>query len=721
MKRYLRAAAAALAVCLSISGCELGEPESSRRAPEDTATLFTRPKTTVHETPAVPEQDGYDRSDYVDGGSKLSMVDGEYNIDRLSRDEEKPMGGDDWTVLVYLCGTDLETEAIAAYLDIQELLEAKHADGVNIVFQTGGTNDWYDAAFNELRCQRFIIGSEGLELVDEKLVSNMGDPDTLSDFVKWGAKNYPADNMGLIFWNHGGGSISGVCFDERFNYDSLTLSEIDKALNDSYDSMSEKFEFIGFDACLMATLETANILVPYANYMIASQESEPAGGWDYTALQSYLAYNKDADGAELGTELGNSYYRQCEIMLSDSQATFSVVDLSKIDPLLRAFNNAAKDMYENRKFTDVIRAIRQADNFGGNNYNEGYSNMVDLGSMMEQCDRYCDNADEVIKLLDEAVVYMKNGRLHEEATGLSVYYPLSVQGSEELSVFAEICPSTFYLAFVDKTAYCASGNDVYDYSDEVFFGDFDDIWDIGYSGGDYSTNTDSFADYDSTSTLTIKDVYFASDTTYTVKLADMDALSFAACSVFMWDDSYGFVYIGSDDDVICDWDRAMIGDNFNGEWLCLDDGQPLAIEVIDQGDEYSIYTCEIMLNGEYNNLRIEYNWDTAKWSIVGAWAGVDAFTGMASRDIVALKEGDVIRPVYIYVDGETDGYITGNEYVVTKDTTLSYLPLPAADYSYSITLYDIYGNWYFTPFVTFIVEADGTLSYYPDELDDVEF
>ena len=721
MKRILKAFAAALAICLCISGCDVGAPVTSERSPDATTTLFTRPKTTAQETVEAPAQSGSDRADYIESGSRLSVVDGEYNIDRLSRDQERPMGGDDWTVLVYLCGTDLESEAIAAYLDIQELLSAKHADGVNIIFQTGGTNDWYDASFNELRCQRFIVGENGLELVHEKLVSNMGDPSTLSDFVTWGAKNYPANNMGLIFWNHGGGSISGVCFDERFNYDSLTLSEIDKALNDSFDSMTEKFEFIGFDACLMATLETANILVPYANYMIASQESEPAGGWDYTALQSYLAYNKDADGVQLGTELGNSYYRQCEIMISDSWATFSVVDLSKIDPLLRAFNHAAKDIYENRRFTDVVRAIREADNFGGNNSSEGYSNMVDLGGMIEQCDKYCDNADEVIRLLDDAVVYMKNGRLHEEATGLSVYYPLAVQGSAELSTFAEICPSTFYLAFVDKAAYCAAGNDMYDYSDEGVLGDFEDIWDIDYTGGDYSTNTDTFADYDEASTIKIEDVYFSSDTVYTVKLESMENLSFAACSVFMWDDSLGYIYLGSDDDVICDKDRRLIGDNFNGYWLCLDDGQPLAIEVIDQGDEYSIYTCEIMLNGEYNNLRIEYNWDDSTWSIVGAWAGIDALTGMASRDIVALQEGDVIQPVYICTDGEAESYMTGYDYVITDSTKLSYQALPSAEYSYSITLYDIYGNWYFTPFVTFVIEPDGSLSYYPDELDDVEF
>ncbi|MCR5235609.1 MAG: hypothetical protein K6E34_00220 [Lachnospiraceae bacterium] len=39
--------------------------------------------------------------------------------------------------------------------------------------------------------------------------------------------------------------------------------------------MKGHFDFIGFDACLMATVETAYMLSPYADYMIASEEFEP--------------------------------------------------------------------------------------------------------------------------------------------------------------------------------------------------------------------------------------------------------------------------------------------------------------------------------------------------------------------------------------------------------------------------------------------------------------
>ncbi len=95
--------------------------------------------------------------------------------------------------------------------------------------------------------------------------------------------NYPAEQYDLILWNHGGGAFFGYGFDETTN-DSLTLDELDQAFADSPFHDGNKLEFIGFDACLMANIETAHTLSPYANYMVASQESEPGSGWSDPSL-----------------------------------------------------------------------------------------------------------------------------------------------------------------------------------------------------------------------------------------------------------------------------------------------------------------------------------------------------------------------------------------------------------------------------------------------------
>lgn len=653
---------------------------------------------------------------FEDGSTQLSMQNGELNIIRRKRAEERSMGGDDWTILVYLCGTDLESRSNAATIDIIEAIGGKYSDNVNIVYQTGGTQSWYEGIISSDRIQRYELIQGDIMLVDEQPLANMGDPDTLSEFISWGAENYPAENMGLVMWNHGGGSISGICFDELHNNDSLSLKELDKALSDSYDSMTEKFEFIGFDACLMGTLETANVLVPYANYMYGSQETEPGGGWNYTAIMDYLTENPDADGEELGRELCKTYYDHCAEYNSESESTLSVIDLSKIDALLASFNETSRQIYESEYFTDIVKGILAADNFGGNNRSEGYTNMVDLGGILEGVSAYCPNAKDTLDKLSDAVVYNKNGRVHRDASGLSVYYPLSVQGSKELSVFADVCPSTYYLAFVDKAAYGTTGYDVSTYDNTDLIGDFADIWNIDFDYGDYSCNTDSF-DSVGDSTIPVDSVYFDDDGTYTVGISDFTNLNYAACSVFLADADGGVLYLGADDEVYYDLDNGTITDAFDGSWICLPDGQVLPIEIVSQTEDYSIYTCSILLNGEFTNLRIEYDWNYSCWNVMGVWDGISE-DGMAGRDTTELQNGDVIQPVYYYCGSDlTEEYLCGDEYVINGDIELAYQYLPAADYIYSITLYDIYGNWYFTPSVTFTVDENGELWFYPDELE----
>lgn len=716
--KSISAAAAVLAISFAVSGCA-GRGESfPSRSDSDAGGISTTTSGSV--STEAPEESGSDKTepprDFGSSGSILSQVDGRLDIARRTRAAEQSMGGDDWTILVYMCGTDLESDGGNASSDLYEAMQANIGNNINFVFQTGGTYSWYYDDMDPTKLQRFAVEGDNFTLIDERPLASMGEADTLSDFIEWGVKNYPADNIGLVFWNHGGGSISGVCFDEKYDSDSLSLSEIDKALSDTFDCMTEKFEFIGFDACLMSTLETANILVPYANYMYASEETEPGYGWDYTAILSYLDKNPQADGAHLGIALCNAYYEHCKLSYSENMATFAITDLGKLDALLTSFDATAQQMYESSNLAEIAKAIQGADNFGGNNRTEGYTNMVDLGGILDAASDYCPNAQDTLDKLNSTIIYMKNGTQHGYAQGLAVYYPLSVQGSTELSTFGTICPSAYYLAFVDKVAYGTTGQDIYSYNNDELLYDCDNIWCIDYDYGDYCTNTDSFSDIGEDCTIPVKDVYFDNDGYYTVAISDFTNLSYAACSLFFYENGQS-LYLGCDDEVYYDFDYEVITDNFDGTWISLPDMQPLPIEVVDQTDGYSVYTCSILLNGEYTNLRIQYDWSATKWNVLGAWDGIDADTGMAARDIIQLKDGDVIQPVYTYVSGDDYDLYEGAEYVVNGELKLSYQELPLGDYIYSITLYDIYGNWFFTPDVTFTIEADGSLTYYPDELD----
>ncbi|SCW58957.1 hypothetical protein SAMN02910456_02019 [Ruminococcaceae bacterium YRB3002] len=375
---------------------------------------------------------------------------------------ETPMADDgSWTIFVYICGSDLESGNGAATSDLQEMCSATASDQVRFVVQTGGASEWQNSYASNEQIGRFIVENNEVVELGTQPDASMGDAATLASFLQWGVKEYPGEKMGIVFWNHGGGSISGVCFDETHDADSLGIREIDSALYSVFESMTDRFEFIGFDACLMGTAETANILASYARYMVGSQETEPGSGWDYEAIGNFLADDPSSNGADLGKCICDSFYEACANAGEGDDVTLSVIDLDKMDSVVKAFNSFAKSMYEESEnttvLTSMIRGIEGADNFGGNNRSEGYTNMVDLGGLIEACGSYADGSD-AISALNSAVVYNRTGTRHQGCSGLSLYYPLSVEGSTELGVFENVSISPFYASFVDRQDFSSSIN-----------------------------------------------------------------------------------------------------------------------------------------------------------------------------------------------------------------------------------------------------------------------
>ncbi|HBU11656.1 MAG TPA: hypothetical protein DEB31_02670, partial [Clostridiales bacterium] len=259
--------------------------------------------------------------------------------------ETQPESEDAWTLLVYLCGTDLEENYGMASGNLAEMLAVPAADNVNIVIQTGGTKEWKTDGIDATKLQRFELAGGEMRLVDEQPLTSMGSPLTLYNFLSWGVDNYPAEKTGFVFWNHGGGSIGGAEVDQYFRPDVLTLAEMREAF--AAAGTEEEFEFIGFDACLMATLETALILEPYAKYLVASEETEAGAGWDYVPIVNALNDTPDITGDALGTMICDSFYAKCAQNGTENMATLSVTDLSKVEGVADAWEEVAAELAAN--------------------------------------------------------------------------------------------------------------------------------------------------------------------------------------------------------------------------------------------------------------------------------------------------------------------------------------------------------------------------------------
>src|SRR4029079_6677509 len=110
-----------------------------------------------------------------------------------------------------------------------------------------------------------------------------GNPASLSQFISWGITNYPADRTALFLWDHGGG-WDGFGLDETTR-NHITAPALRTAIRQGLsDAQLGRLSLVAFDACLMATFEIAAMLRPYAEYLMASEETIPGHGLDYAKL-----------------------------------------------------------------------------------------------------------------------------------------------------------------------------------------------------------------------------------------------------------------------------------------------------------------------------------------------------------------------------------------------------------------------------------------------------
>ncbi len=248
-------------------------------------------------------------------------------------------GDGSWAVYWYLCGSDLESQNGCATADLSEMLEVQLPENVNVVIETGGANAWQNEEIDPSKLQRWLYNSQGLQLLEEEDAADMGDSQTLYEFLDFANDNYPADHVAVTFWNHGGGSVSGAAFDEKFGYDSLTLDEMYQAFDAVWpaDREDPALELVGFDTCLMATVDVASVFQNFANYLVASEEVEPGNGWLYSGWLGQLAKDPGMDGAALGRAICDSFYQGCQAVETQDRVTLSVTDLTRLSPLLEAY------------------------------------------------------------------------------------------------------------------------------------------------------------------------------------------------------------------------------------------------------------------------------------------------------------------------------------------------------------------------------------------------
>lgn len=334
------------------------------------------------------------------------------NIHRYSKNTPKK----DWTFIVYIAA-DNDLRGFAAR-NIKQMADVGSNNNLNIVAQL----DIRITGNKKITRRYYIEPNKILHVNSDDAASqkmDSGDPKTLVSCCKWAIENYPAKNYALILWNHGTGPIDpetnrivnpsalwslnpasnkleldrtvafldfindiqnqkdysptneaclddpekGICWDDSTgNY--LNNQKLDSALSEISRTFlgGEKLNILGFDACLMATIEIADIAKRHAHVMVSSQEVELGAGWNYTKVLTPFKTGSP-DQKSFAKHIVDAYHEEYSKITNDY--THSAMNLEDTDKLISNVNIVAEILTEclkNQKSSSVKNAIQASKN-----------------------------------------------------------------------------------------------------------------------------------------------------------------------------------------------------------------------------------------------------------------------------------------------------------------------------------------------------------------------
>ena len=623
----------------------------------------------------------------------------------------------EWTVLVYLCGSDLESKYSYATRNLQEIMTVdypydylpvytqevtdlsdmiRESGGVNVLIETGGTKNWHasDIGMNispdALQRWKLYYDPREMNETGERIglqetlpLRSMADPQTLTDFIRWGTEQYPANKYALVIWGHGNGAKTGVCIDELFDGDILRLDELSQALADG----GTRMEALIFDACLMANIETARAVKDHARWMIASQENVPGEGTAVGDWLQALVNHPVQDGEWLGRCVcdmtGIKYANEADDM-SKSLLTWSVIDLSRIDRLVSAFDRFFREVGDAFRNRPILATVFAQYIFDTPEFGDGTESMRDLGSLFYNPGiiHYLDSGflDEAVDALAETVAYIARGAGRSDARGISFCYPADFT-EKELDIYAGNYRVPAYLAYLDAISEWTAPDWVYAETEKLPY--IDTVSELRVSARKARTDSGMPAlDFGSTEEnvgYIFYNLYRLNETTDKIEW-----LGRRDCSPVMTEEG----------PVWCP-DQPM-------NWPAIN-GAPCCIDLVQLSDTRYLYNIPVQINSEYAILRCGRTVEKAdnddavlsSYEIYGVWEGYEENSTLLNRGVIplAMMSGRLFRllyPIGVPEITEESDFGASEEMKILRHLDVEETLLPAGTYYLEFELWDIF-------------------------------
>lgn len=618
--------------------------------------------------------------------------------------EEQGNASDTYTLMLYMCASDLESECGFATEDLNEIMYGYTAGNLNVIVQTGGTAEWQNTVVADDRCQRYRVTEDGLELVDDSLgMQNMADSATLTDFIQYCSSNYAADHYGLVLWDHGGGVVGGYGYDENFGGDSMSLTEMSRALGDA----SVHLDMLGFDACLMANFETCLMAAPYADYLIASEEPEPGCGWYYTDWIGKLSENCGIPPKRYGRQIIDDYITESGWDSPSMYSTLGMFDLQQVtQKLLPALSQFSDDAVQQLSAGEYRRISQSR-----SNTRAVYQSELDHIDLLDYAQHsQSETADQLEQAVSDCVVYYQETENGSGDNGLSIlfpYYDLSALDMLE-EMYQTLGYDDAYPAFLEQFANVMAGGQI---SVSGFSNTQNHAAASEYSGFQWF---DADAGYDESYYETYSADLSLLETTEVdgrcvleLSEEDWEIVNDAAMQMFAVYDGF-YVDMGLDD--YCEFDDyGNLIVEYDQTWVALD-GQVVPFfheSYTSDGD--SFFTCG-SVPCVYNGIDAEIVlvWDTEHPS--GYAAGVrPVYTdSVAAKGLYDICDGDTFQ-VYYDIYDEDLNYVetmTLDDEIFTVQDSLEVGYADAAEQLGDTFIYyvleDIYNNTYYTDSIAYL-------------------
>ena len=226
-----------------------------------------------------------------------------------------------WTVMVYMSGDNNLEDYIVKDLELE--LAALGSNANVQVTALADRGPGYDKSRGDWQTTKLYHPTQGTIADAAGAVAdwgerNMGDPDTLADFVEWSKATYPADHYALYFWGHGWGWHPGWTMEDATSADGLDPDEVKSVF-----TRLGYIDVVGYDACNMAQIEIMSLWSGHATALAASQEFVNMDGIEYDQIISKLRANPTmtADQVAIASSSSAIFEKTFGSMAVDSRYT----------------------------------------------------------------------------------------------------------------------------------------------------------------------------------------------------------------------------------------------------------------------------------------------------------------------------------------------------------------------------------------------------------------